>query len=432
MTNCRTTARIPKLSEVENPQMVPVQVPLPMLAGLRAVRESFLDLCILAGQEVLNSALEQDRTDLAGPKGRHNSQRRAVRWGQAPSEVTLGGRRIPISRPRVRTVDGEELELPWFAWAADRDPLDEHTLSAIVAGVSSRNYAQTLEPMPTQSQPRAVSKSSVSRRFVAMTTKRLREWQARPLEDLDLRVLMIDGLHFRDHVLLIALGIEADGTKHVVGFREGTTENATMCRSLLRDLIARGLPGDRALLFVVDGGKGIRKAITRCFGRLALVQRCQFHKRCNVLAHLPIARQAHVRRVLNEIYLETENFHTARRRLLQLASSLEADYPGAAASLREGLEETLTLRLLGIRETLYRTLRSTNPIENLNGSVAHHTRNVRRWRNGLMIQRWVAMALNEAEKKFRRIRGFRDMKLLVDALDRHQQELNKETEKAIA
>jgi putative transposase len=283
------------------------------------------------------------------------------------------------------------VSLPWFEWAAERDPLDHQTLAQIVAGVSMRNYSRVLEPTPQTVAERAISKSAVSRRFVALSSARLREWLGRPLGDLDLRVVMIDGIHFRDRILLIALGVTADGTKTVLGLREGTTENAAVCRSLLGDLIARGLPGDRSLLFLIDGGKGLRKAIADTYGRLAVIHRCQVHKRANVLEHLPEERRPQVGRLLNQAYLDTDSFELARRQLEQLAASLETTHPGAAASVREGLEETLTLHRLGVSGALYLTLRSTNPIENLNGSVAHHTRNVRRWRNGLMVLRWVGI-----------------------------------------
>lgn len=411
---------------------VSVQVPLPLVASLRWVRQSFLDLCILVGQQVLARGMEEDRSALCGPRGRHDDGRQAVRWGRTPSEVTLGGRRIAIQRPRARTVDGGELSLPWFEWAAERDPLNEQTLAQVLAGVSMRDYARTLEPVPASVEQRAVSKSAVSRRFIALTTEQLRQWMARPLGDLDLRVVIVDGIAFRDRILLIALGVATDGTKHVLGLREGTTENATVCRALLRDLIDRGLPADRALLFVIDGAKGIRKALSGVFGRLAVVQRCQVHKERNVTEHLPEHRRPQVVRVLRQAYLQTTKVDLARRQLEQLADSLENDHPGAAASVREGLEETLTLHRLGLTGPLYRTLRSTNPIENLNGTVAHHTRNVRRWRGGRMILRWVAMALAEAERHFHRVRGCKDMKHLVAALNRHEQELQLDNQLDVA
>ncbi len=422
------------LKEAPEPPMVPVQIPLPMLVSLQAVRESFLDLCILVGQEVLARGMEEDRTALCGQKGQHDPSRQAQRWGNTASEVTLGGRRIPISRPRVRGVDAGERSLPWFAWAADRDPLDAHTLEKIAVGVSARNYARSLEPTPAGVSERSVSKSAVSRRFVALSAAKLREWLSRPLGDWDLRVVMIDGISFKDRMLLITLGIEADGTKHVLGLREGTTENSTVCRSLLRDLIARGLPADRSMLFVVDGAPGIHKAITETYSRLALIQRCQVHKKRNVLSHLPEELHPSIARALDQAYLKTKKQKLARRQLERLARSLEQSYPSAAASLWEGLDETLTLLKLrlDVHGSLYRTLRSTNPIENLNGSVARHTRNVKRWRNGLMVQRWVAMALGEAEKKFRRVRGFREMGDLIAALNEHQQHLALDNEEAVA
>lgn len=420
------------LKEVPEPPLVSVQIPLPMLVGLQLAQQSFLDLCILAGQEVLTRGMEDDRTVLCGEKGQHDDERQATRWGKTSSEVTLGGRRVCIPRPRVRGVQGGEKSLPWFQWAADRDPLDARTLEEVAIGVSMRSYARALEPTPAGVEQRAVSKSAVSRRFVALTKAQLRQWLSRPLSDCDLRVVMIDGIHFKDRILLIALGIEANGTKHVLGLREGTTENATVCRSLLRELIERGFPSDRAMLFVVDGGKGIHKAIVETYGRLAVIQRCQIHKKRNILDHLPEERHATISRMLNQIYLETDSAKLAQRQLERLASSLEHSDPGAAASVREGLEETLTLQRLEVRGALYLTLRSTNPIENLNGSVVRHTRNVKRWRDGLMVQRWVAMALLESEKRFRRIRGFQTMQHLVARLDEHQRLLELDNVKAIA
>ena len=429
MKKSRTSTHLKEVLELP---VVSVQIPLPMLVGLQAARQSFLDLCILAGQEVLTRGMEEDRTTLCGEKSQHDAERQATRWGTTKSEVTLGGRRISIPRPRVRGVEGGERSLPWFEWAADRDPLDARTLEEMAIGVSTRNYARALEPTPAGVSERSVSKSAVSRRFVALTKVQLREWLSRPLIDWDLRVVMIDGIHFKDRILLIALGIEADGTKHVLGLREGTTENATVCRSLLRDLIERGLPSDRTMLFVIDGGKGIHKAIVETYGRLAVIQRCQVHKKRNILDHLPEERHATISRMLDQIYLDTDSAKLARRQLERLASSLEQSDPGAAASVCEGLDETLTLQGLEVRGSLYLTLRSTNPIENLNGSVVERTRNVKRWRDGLMVQRWVAMALVEAEKKFRRIRGFQTMQYLVARLDEHQRLLELDNVEAIA
>jgi transposase-like protein len=392
-----------------------VQVPLPLLDVLADTRTAFFGLCLNAGEQVLRTMMEQEREQLCGPKNVPDAERRAYRHGQTRGEVTLGGRRILVPRLRARSVDGHELELPSFRYAAHRDPLDARTLEAIAIGVTTRKYHRALDPLPAGRRERAVSKSSVSRRFVALTSAQLATWVARPLNDVSVRVLVIDGLHFRDHVILLALGVDLQGQKHVLALREGTTENATVCKALLADLRERGLDLDQPLLFVIDGGTGLRKAIRETCGPTALVQRCQVHKRRNVLAHVPETMRPRVRRVLDEAYGLTDAT-LAKRRLLQLAAGLEQAHPGAAASLREGLDETLTLQRLGVTGALYRTLRSTNAIENLNGLVGRFVRNVRRWRNGRMLVRWIAAGLRECTRSFRRLRGHRDLPALVRAL----------------
>jgi transposase-like protein len=394
-----------------------VQLPLPLLDVLADTRTAFFGLCLDAGQQVLHAMMEQDRAQLCGPKHVPNGARRAVRGGSTRSEVTLGGRRISVPRLRARSIDGHELPLPSFTYAARRDPLDARTLEAIAIGVTTRKYRRALDPLPAGTRERAVSKSSVSRRFVALTSAQLATWLARPLDQLDVRVVFIDGLHFRDHVIVLALGVAADGHKHVLALHEGTTENATVCTALLRDLRERGLDLDRPILFVIDGGTGLRKALRETCGPTAIVHRCQVHKRRNVLEHLPETMRPRVRTALNEAYA-LEDAALAQRRLEQLAAGLERTHPGAAASLREGLAETLTLQRLGVTGALYRTLRSTNAIENLNGGVGHFARHVRRWRDGRMLVRWIAAALQDVQRTFRRIRGYRDLRLLIRALDR--------------
>jgi putative transposase len=407
------------------PPVATVQVPLPLLDVLSEARTAFFGLCLDAGQQVLRTMMEQDREQLCGPKHVPNPARRAVRGGSTRGEVTLGGRRILVPRLRARSVEGHELTLPSFTYAAGRDPLDARTLEAITIGVTTRKYHRALDPLPTGTRERAVSKSSVSRRFVALTSAQLTTWLSRPLADLDVRIVFLDGLHFRDHVVLLALGVDAQGHKHVLALREGTTENATVCKSLLADLRDRGLDLDRAVLFVIDGGTGLRKAIRETCGPTAIVARCQVHKRRNVLEHLPEAMRPRVRRVLDEAY-GLEDAALAKRRLEQLAAGLERTHPGAAASLREGLDEVLTLQRLGVTGALYRTLRSTNAIENLNGGVGRFARNVHRWRDGRMLVRWIAAALREVRRGFRRLRGYRDLPALIAALDRRTLDTTKE------
>ena len=270
--------------------------------------------------------------------------------------------------------------------------------------------------MPVDVTERATSSSAVSRRFVALSTKRLEAFLGRPLGELDLRVVCIDGKVFRDHCMVIALGIDTAGRKHVLGLREGATETAAVTSGLLSDLVTRGLPTDRTLLFVIDGAPGLRRAITDVFGSRGVVQRCQVHKHRNVIGHLPERLHGYVGKALRDAW-DLDSASRAARALERLAGSLERDHPGAAASIREGLDETLTVQRLGLTGALQRTLRTTNLIENLNGSVERYARNVRRWRGGQMIQRWVASALVEAEKHFRRVRGYRDLRHLVCALD---------------
>jgi transposase-like protein len=386
-----------------------------MLDVLANAHNAFFDLCVDVGRRVFSALMEQDREGLCGPKGQHDPERRASRAGSTVSDITLGGRRIAIRRLRARSREGAELALPSFAFAADRDPLDRHTMEAIACGVSTRKYGRSLEPLAAVDE-RSTSKSAVSRRFVALSQKQMTAWLSAPLSALDLRMLVIDGIVFHDHTVLIVLGIDADGTKHVLGLREGTTENRQVAKELLRGLLERGLDPERARLFILDGSKALRAAVREVFGSLAVFQRCQVHKRRNILEHLPERMHASVDRILHEAW-ESANADLAKRRLERLASSLEAEHPGAAASIREGLDDTLTLQRLGIEGALYRTLRSTNSIENLNGSIATYTRNVKRWQGGSMIVRWASAAVLDATKRFRRIRGYRDLHRLVSALE---------------
>jgi len=394
-----------------------VQISLSVQGVLQDVKHAFYGLCIHAGREVLAQMFESDRVALCGAKNVPDPSRRAVRGGSTSSRVVLGGQRIAVKRPRVRAIDEGELGLPTFAWAAGADPLNMATMAAIAAGVSTRRYADTLEELPPPEAALCASKSAVSRRFVALSQAQLDQWLHRPLNELDLPVVMIDGIHFRERVILVVLGIDARGNKHVLGLREGSTEASRVVRSLLADLIDRGLHAERMRLWVIDGGKALRKAIVECFGATALVQRCQEHKRRNVIEHLPEALHASINRSLRDAWMGP-SATLAKKQLLRLAASLEAQHPGAAASLREGLDETLTVQGLGITGALHRTLRTTNPIENLNGSIAHYARNVKRWKDGQMTLRWIASAFSDAAGRFRKLKGHGDMKSLSSALER--------------
>ena len=370
-----------------------VQITLPVQGVLQDVKHAFYGLCIQAGREVLAKMLEADRVALCGAKGVPDAARRAVRGGSTGSQVVLGGQRIVIKRPRARAVDAGELELPTFAWAASADPLNAATMASIAAGVSTRRYAGTLDELPAPHQARSTSKSAVSRRFVGLSQQQLDAWLTRPLGELDLPVVMIDGIHFRDRVILVALGIDAQGNKHVLGLREGATEAARAVRSLLSDLIERGLDAQRMRLWVIRRGQGAAQGDrTSASAPPRSSSAARSTSGATRLEHLPEELHAGVNRSLRDAW-EGKNAALAKKQLLRLAASLQSRHPGAAASLKEGLEETLTAQTLGVTGALYRTLRTTNPIENLNGLIAHYTRNVKRWKDGLMTLRWVASAL---------------------------------------
>jgi len=412
-----TKSKKQELAAVRDAQ---VELALPVAGVLNDVRSAFFGLCVNAGKAVLTAMMEQERAAVCGAKGVPKPMRSAYRGGHTRSQVTLAGQRIAIARPRARHIQTGEISLPSFQWATHRDPLDTATIAAIAAGVSTRRYGTTLDPLPAGESAGAVSKSAVSRRFVALSSERLEQWLASRLDHVRLPVVMIDGIHFKDRVVLVALGFDTEARKHVLGIREGSTENTRVVRSLISDLIERGLDADTPRLWIIDGGKALRRAITQVFGAGALVHRCQEHKRRNVIDHLPEHLHASVGRALKDAW-HSKDAALAKRQLERLANSLAKAHPGAAASLREGLAETLTLTTLGIGGALYRTFRTTNPIENLNGLIAHYTRNVKRWRGGEMVLRWIATALHEASGGFRAVRGFRDMKRLVAALDEHVQ-----------
>jgi transposase-like protein len=393
---------------------------LPLVDLLVDTRTELFELAIRSGLRVLDAMLEEDRTAICGPRYTHQPARVASRTGTVASEVVLGGRKVAIRRPRVRA-DGREVELPTFRTLADTDPLNRRVVEQMLVGVATRQYARSLEPLPAETKSRGTSKSSVSRRFVAKTAAQLAAWQATPLDTLDLVALMLDGVHIGDHCLIVALGIAADGQKHALGLWEGSTENATVCQSLLANLQSRGLHTDRSLLVILDGSKALRKAVQATFGQAALVQRCQLHKLRNVMDHLPERQRPRVQAIMRRAY--RSDVPTARRLLQDLARRLEDEYPSAAESVREGLEETMTVMGLGLSERLQRSLTTTNAAESLISRTRHVKRNVKRWRGGKMMLRWVAAGVLEAVKGFRRLKGHRDMPTLVAKLRARDQQL---------
>jgi putative transposase len=381
-------------------------------------------LVIDSGFAFAREQLETERAGLCGPRYAHDPRCGAMRAGHAKSSLTLGGRRAEINRPRARSNDGRELALPsWGAWST-RDPLNERAVEQMLLGVSSRRYARSLEPLPEGIGVSGISKSAVSERFVVGTQKKLAELMRRRLSGLRLIAVMIDGLHFADHVVLAAIGIDLGGKKHVLGLREGATENTAACKALLADFIERGLPSDRSLLFVIDGAKALRKAISDTFGSRTLIQRCRQHKKRNVTDALPERMRAQVQSAMSQAYASGDP-KRARQLLENLARSLERGHPGAAASLREGLDETLTVMRLDLPESLERVLSSTNLIENLFSPVRELARQVRHWQSGAMILRWCAAGMLEAERNFRKVVGYRALTKLDPALRAHDAALDR-------
>ncbi len=405
-----------KAKKGQGESSIAVQATLPIAVLLFTLRRGLREFMVETGMQTLTALLEQERTELCGPRYKHIEGRQASRAGHAPGELVMGGRRVSVRRPRVRSVDGSECELPSWAEFSSEDPLTHRAVEEMLVGVSTRKYKRALEEVPPELNTRGTSKSAVSRRFVAATTAEMQRWMQRSLAQVELASILIDGVAFTDHVILIALGVDRDGEKHVLGMREGATENATACSALFDDLVERGLRTDQSRLFVIDGSKALAKAIRDRFGERALIQRCQVHKKRNVRDQLPEYMRASVSATITQAYA-TRDVVRATRLLENLARSLDADHPGAASSLREGLAETLTVIRLGLPESFARTFATTNAIENLNGTARRICRNVDRWRDGTMILRWTCAAMQEAEAKFRRVNGAKSgMPILLNAL----------------
>ena len=394
-----------------------VLIQMAEIAG--AVEEGLLALAVATGMSVMTTMMEADVTAICGPKGRHNPDRIAVRHGAEDGSVTLGGRRVPVRRPRVRTADGSaEVAVPTYELFSSTEVLGRLAMEKMLAKLSTRRYGAGLEPVgeTVEATASSTSRSAVSRRFVAATEKALDELMDADLPELDLVALLVDGVHFAGHCCVVALGIGIDGTKHPLGLVEGSTENATLVTDLIVDLRERGLDVTRPVLAVIDGSKALRKAIVDVFDH-PVIARCQLHKIRNVSDKLPDALASTVAKKMRAAYRNT-NALAAQAELEDLARSLAKTHPGAAASLREGLTETLTVMRLGVPPTLARTLRSTNPIESMIEISRDHATNIKRWRDGQMVLRWCAAGMVEASKQFRRVNGFMHLPALRKALDK--------------
>jgi putative transposase len=389
----------------------------PMLAGMTTTRHHLLAWVHAHGLAALDELFREEAVALAGPKGRHQTPRTHYHWGTTATELTFGGRRVQVQRPRVRGTTGGEATLPSVAVFRGRDPLTARIMQQLLAGVSTRQYEASLEARPAERRTRGSSKSAVSRTVVRRTRQRLQAQLTRRLDGLELVALFMDGVVVAQQTVIVALGITRAGRKEPLGLRLGSTENAVVCTELLQDLLARGLTLDGRVLCVIDGGKGLRKALGDVLGDAAVIQRCQLHKGRNLTALVPKARQVYVRAALRRAY-QAVSAAAARRQLTALATWLERNgHADAAASMREGLEDTLTVLKLGLPPTLRRFFATTNCIENLIGTLRHVTRNIKRWRDGDMRRRWLGLGLLRAAERFRRIKRHHELGALVTALE---------------
>ena len=391
-----------------------VQLSLPIAQILAGAHDAVEAVAGQAGLLVMRAIIDQEVKDLTGGERHERStNRHGFRWGHEEGYVYFAGQKLPVNRPRVRGLDRKEVSLESYGLFQQDSRMQRATARRVLRGVSTRNYEGAIEAME---EGYGIKKSSVSRHWKAASAKQLAELMERPLGELDLQAIMIDGIDFHDYLLVVSLGFAADGTKHVLGLWQGVTENAELCRALLRDLVDRGLATDPRYLFVLDGSKALRKGVRSIFGNNAVVQRCHFHKEQNVISYLPKGYHAVVRQRMRAAW-GMKDYDQAKKAMDQTIDYLEELSHSAASSLREGLEETLALHRLQVPHMLRRTLHTTNPIESLFARGSELSRNVKHWRSEDMATRWAGATLLEAEKKFKRIKGYRQLSLLVSALN---------------
>jgi putative transposase len=418
MTKNYQTKPVPAVTAAQ--VAVPERVTIEMTELAGAVEEGLLALAVATGLAVMHTIMDEDVTATCGPKGRHDAGRTAVRHGTEEGSVTLGGRRVPVRRPRVRTADRTaEVPVGSYQLFSSTEILGRMAMERMLAKLSTRRYGAGLEPVGVEVEKASSSKSrsAVSRRFVAATERSLDEMMSADLSGLDLVAFMVDGVHFAGHCCVVALGVGIDGTKHPLGLVEGSTENATLVTDLIVDLRERGLDVTKPILAVIDGSKALRRAILDVFDH-AFIHRCQLHKVRNVESKLPDPLASTVAAKMRAAYRNPDSL-AAEAELEALARQLTKSHPGAAASLREGLAESLTVTRLGVPPTLARTLRSANAIESMIEICRDHSTNVKRWRDGQMVLRWCAAGMLEASKQFRRVNGFMHLPALRKALDAH-------------
>jgi len=391
------------------------QALLPLVGLVEEARLAVDELVEVVGRATIEAVLVLSAQGVAGPKHRGKATG-GIRWhGRQCGRVCMSDRKLRVERPRLRRKGrgrGGEVGIPAYEAMVSNPRLGKRMMEVVLAGVSTRNYGRVI---PEMAEAVGVTRSAVSRELVEASEEELRRLLDRRFDDVDLIVIYIDGMRFGEHHVVAAVGVDAEGRKHVLGLAEGATENAVVVRSLLEDLVERGVRPGRRRLFVIDGSKALRRAIDEVFGPHNPVQRCRRHKVRNVTDHLPRDLKAQVAATMRAAYrLPCED---GLARMKKQAEWLEVEYPSAAASLLEGLEETFTVNRLGLSALLRRSLSTTNIIENPNSVVRRATRRVSRWQSGKMVLRWAASAYLDAEKRFYRIMGYRDLWMLKALLD---------------
>ena len=391
-------------------------------AAWQEVGASFERFCLTAGIATLANMMEEDAARLCGPRYGRAAGKAGHRWGKTKGKVGFHGGKVEIERPRVRACDGGEISLRSWETAMSEDLLGKWALNLMLINVSTRRFGRAVrlpEGDVSAAKGAGVSKSAVSRRFVALSAERMTEWMAADLSKLDLLIIQIDGMHMDDDLMLVgAVGIDGAGDKHPLGVIEGATENTVVVQALLDNLVGRGLDPTVCRLFVVDGAKALSKAIRKTFGRHTPIQRCQVHKARNITERLAKPLHASVRKTLRQAW-ELDDAEKAEKLIRNLARRLEREAPGVCASILEGIDEILTVTRLRLPVELGRSLACTNIIENMNGTIRQVCRNVKRWRDAKMALRWTAAGMMEAVKGFRRLKAHKQLPMLRAALAAH-------------
>jgi len=390
-----------------------VQMVLPMAEMVGWLRKGVGELIRQAGLQLMELLMQEEVRELVGERSRRQSERTANRWGSEQGYCVVMGQKVPVERPRVRTTDDREVRLGSYEMFHRGEPLTETVWEKLMLGLSTRKYGQAIRQF---TEAYGLEKSAVSEHFIEASRTKLQEMMERRLDKIQLCALLIDATPFAGQQMVAALGIAQDGRKMILGLRQGATENATVVSELLSDLVSRGLDFAVPRLYVLDGGKALTAAVKQHAGEAAAIQRCQVHKRRNVLDHLTDEQKPAVAKKLNAAYA-LEDHAAARQALDALHRELMDLNPSAARSLGEGLEETLTVHRLHVPMQLRKTLASTNVIESAFSIVERVCKNVKRWHGGDQRERWVGSGLLVAQKQFRRITGYKQIPMLIRELE---------------